>query len=263
MQFRYSMSTSSLNLPLRAALKVAAQVPGVQGVRIDARTELRPAEMSETGKRELLHFLKEHGLQLSSLSFFTRHAYYDETDLDRRIAATREAMELAALLKVPYLSVRVGRIPAEEESRNWQMLCEVMNDLARHGNHIGVTLAIVAGTEPTERVNQFLEEIRTGPLAIDFDPARQLVEGESISTRLRGLHRHVKEFTARDAVRDFSGGSEETSLGRGEVVWDELLATLVEIDYRGWITLQRTGGEHRQQELERSARYLQNILGEF
>lgn len=263
MQLRYSLATSSLKLPLRSALKVAARVPGVQAVRIDARTELRPAEMSETGKRELLHFLKEHGLQLSSLSFSTRHAFYEETNLDRRIAATREAMDLAAVLKVPYLSVRVGRIPTEEEPRAWQMLSEVMNDLARHGNHIGVTLAIVPGTEPTERVNQFLEEVRTGPMAIDFDPARQLVEGESISTRLRGLHRYVREFTARDAVRDFSGGSEETSLGRGEVVWDELLATLVEMDYRGWVTLQRGNAENPQQELERAARYLQNILGEF
>lgn len=263
MRLRFAIATSSLNLPLRAAIKAAGSLPGVTGVRIDARQELKPGEMSQTGKRELLLYLNEHGLQLSSLGFSVRRAFYDQADLDRRVAATREALNLASLLKVPRLSLRVGRIPAAEETDAFSLLAETLNDLTRHGNHVGVTLALIPGAESVDQIAQFLDQIRTGPIAVDFDPARALAEGVNLSGRLRALHAYVAEFTARDAVRDFTGGVEETPLGRGEVIWDELLATLMEIDYRSWITLQRTTGENRLQDLERAATYLQRILGEF
>ena len=97
MRLRFAIATSSLNLPLRAAIKAAGSLPGVTGVRIDARQELKPGEMSQTGKRELLLYLNEHGLQLSSLGFSVRRAFYDQADLDRRVAATREAINLASL----------------------------------------------------------------------------------------------------------------------------------------------------------------------
>jgi len=260
---RFALATQSLNQPLRAALKTAATMQAVKGIRIDATRELRPKEMSQTGKRELLHLLREYDLQLTSLSFTARRAFYDPVEMDHRVSAAKEAMDLAALLQVRNLSARIGTIPEDPESQQFQVLREIINDLARRGNHVGVTLTIVPGSEEISVIERFLSEIKTGPVAIDFDPARMVAGSDDLPGRLRGLHQHIVEFTARDAVRDFNGGVEETQLGRGEVIWDELLATLAEADYQGWITLLRTEGESRRQDIENSLTYLQRILGEF
>ncbi len=238
-------------------------MPLVQGLRIDVRQELRPRDMSQTGKREFLHLLKELGLQLSAFSFFVRRAFYDQAELDQRIAATREAMDFASLLKVRHLCLRVGRIPEETEAAEFGLLLETLNDLARHGNRVGVTLAVIPGGESVQAVEQLLSRVTAGPVAIDFDPARMLTSNENPAQLLRSLHRYVEQFTARDAVRDFSGGTEETALGRGEVVWDELLATLGEMDYPGWITVQRTGGNDRVTDVEHALKYLHQVMGEF
>lgn len=263
MRPRFALATRSLNQPLRAALKTAATMQAVKGIRIDARQELRASEMSQTGKRQLLHLLREYDLQLTSLSFSARRAYYDPVEMDHRVSATREAMDLAALLQVQHLCVRIGTLPESPESQQFQVLREIVNDLVRYGNHIGVTLTIIPGAEEVSVIEQFLGQIKAGPIALDFDPARMVASADELPSRLRALHSHVVEFTARDAVRDFSGGTEETQLGRGEVIWDELIATLAEADYQGWITLLRTEGESRRQDVENSLRYLQRIFGEF
>jgi len=263
MRPQFALTTRSLNLPLRAAIKTAARQAGITGLRIDVRHELPAKEMSQTGKRELRHLLKELGLQLPALNFSTRHAYNDLTGLDQRISATREAMDLAALLEVQHLCVRIGKIPAAEEGAPYELLVEIISDLARHGNRVGVTLTIIPGSESPDVILPFLGQISTGPVALDFDPSRVLPGGHDPARQLRALHASVAQFTARDAVRDFSGGIEQTQLGRGEVVWDELLATLGEIDFRGWITLQPPPGENPAEQITQSLTYLQRIFGEF
>lgn len=263
MRLQYALATRSLNLPVRAAIKQAARQAGITGVRLDLRHELPARELSQTGKRELRHLLKELGLQLAAVNFSTRNAFNDLNGLDRRLAATREAIDLAAMLEVRHLCLRIGKIPSPEEGAPYELMRETISDLARQGNRVGVILTLIPGSESAETIEHFLRDISTGPLAIDFDPSRVLPAGHDPSRQLRALHQFVAQFTARDAVRDFSGGSEQTQLGRGEVVWDEVLATLAEIDFNGWITLQPPPGDQPAEQISQSLTYLQNVVNEF
>ncbi len=257
-----AIATSSLKLPLRSALKTAASLQ-VRGVRIDARLELKPRELTETGRRDLSNLLKELNLKLASVSFSVRRSLYEQADLDLRVAAIREAMELTSRLSVSYLCLKIGKIPEDHNTKEFQNLHEAVSDLARYGNHIGVILTVIPMGESPENMKDFLESIRTGPVAIDFDPAIMALNGINPVEALRLLHQHVKQFTARDAVRDFSGGGQEVLLGRGEVVWDETLATLAEMSYKGWIVVQRNHSDHPREEIEQGLKYLQNVTGEL
>src|SRR5262249_42931988 len=154
----------------------------------------------------------------------------------------------------------VGKIPAERESKPYRILVDVLTDLARHGNQVGATLAITPSHDAPQAIGELLDSIKSGPLGIDFDPAALVMSGHDAAPALRALHAHVLHFTARDAVPDVDGGGQETALGRGEVEWIELLPLLDEVDYSGWVTVNRTQGEDRAGDAARAIQYLKNVL---
>ena len=150
---RFALATSCLGQPLKAALTLASRL-GANGVQLDARNEIKPSEMSATGRRQFLHLLSETGLQLASLDFPLRRRLWDAERLDARLEALKETMQFAYELKARTVTVRLGGLPDESDAAGQALLGNVLNDLARHGNRVGVTLAVGPGPgacRPAER----------------------------------------------------------------------------------------------------------------
>ncbi len=255
---RMSIATRSLQEPLKRAVQTAAEM-GAQGVEFDLRNEIRPGEMSDTGRRQLLHYLEEMNLTVASAMFPTRRAFYDLEELDTRLAATRQAMEFAFQLKAYILTLRVGRIPEEADSQEYQILKQVLNDLARHGNRVGVTLAITPMRDNPTLLLQLLGEITEGLVGINYDPAMFAMAGQNPIQALSKMQSHVLHVLARDGLRDMDGSGLEVPLGRGEVAWEEVLAQLDEAEYKNWLTVDRTQGEDRPGDIRRAIQYLKTI----
>lgn len=256
---RIAVATHCFHLPIRDAVRTAAAC-GVRGVQINARDELAPTALSDTGRRQFLHYLRENAIEVASLVFPTRRTYMDSSELDARVAATKTAMQFAAHLKASVLTVRVGRIPGDKESKDYALLRDVLNDLARYGNHVGVTLAVTPTLDSPESLNELLAAVTTGHIGIDFDPASFVTAGHKPTQCLRTLYQSVVHVQARDAVRGIEGGGAEVALGRGEVDWTELLPLLSEIEYRGWLTVNRTQGEDRAGDATRAIKFLQQFI---
>src|SRR5262249_32824148 len=91
---KIAVATRCLNVPLKESLRSAARF-GATGVQLDAREEIRPGMLTDTGRRQLQHTLGELGLSIASLAFPTRRSFYDEEQLDARVAAAKQVMELA------------------------------------------------------------------------------------------------------------------------------------------------------------------------
>jgi sugar phosphate isomerase/epimerase len=247
-----------LNLPLKDSIRAAASL-AVQGVQFDAREELKPGELTETGRRQLLHTLEQQGISVASLAFPTRRSFYDDDQLDARVGAAKRAMELAWQLRARVVTARVGKIP-DKESKSYRVLQAVLEDLARHGNQIGATLAITPTHDTPQALAELIDSVKTGPLGIDFDTAVFVMSGHNPAQALRTLHAATIHFTARDAIRDIDAGGLETAVGRGEVDWVELLPFLDEIGYAGWVTVSRTQGDDRAGDAARAVKYLRNVL---
>ena len=63
-----------------------------------------------------------------------RQAIYEPQWLEQRLEALRSAMTFCYQLGTDVLTVRTGRLPdPENRSGEWQVLCEVLNELARLG----------------------------------------------------------------------------------------------------------------------------------
>ncbi len=255
---RFAVATVNFEQPLKQALKTALDT-GAQGVQFALHKELRPDELTDTGRRQFLHYLDELSLQMSSLHLPMRRELTDLDQLDERLAEIRKMLDFAWSLKVPHVTLRIGRIPTDVESKEYEILRQVLNDLARYSNHVGSTLCLIPTNDSADSMLQMLTAVTAGPMGVDFDPASFVTAGQNPIKALRLLHAHVLHVQGRDAMRDIDGTGLETSLGRGQVEWDELMALLLEIPYRGWITINRTQGDHRIMQSADAIKYLTEI----
>ena len=257
MLMRLGVETAAYSASLRAAISAAVD-SGASGVQIDVRTEMPPAQFGETARRQILHELAQNGLTLASVSFPLRHPMYKAAHMDARLTALRQAMDFAAQLKCRTLTTRCGGLPAEAAPEAG-LLTDALEDLARHGNHVGVTVALTVATEEPARLAALLGSIRTGAIGVDLDPAGVLLAGRNPIAAFRALHQSVMHIQARDAQRDVDGAGRETQFGRGEVDWRELLALSAEAGYTGWFIARRTAGDDRAADVAQAVAYLKNL----
>ncbi len=93
---------------------------------------------------------------MASLDFPLRRPLWDAERLDARVEALKQTMEFAYELKARIVTVRLGGLPDESDVAGRSLLKAVLNDLARHGNRVGVTLAVGPGREPAARLVEVL-----------------------------------------------------------------------------------------------------------
>jgi sugar phosphate isomerase/epimerase len=125
---------------------------------------------------------------------------------------------------------------------------------------VGVTLCLTTAGDSFSRLKQLLDDITTGPLGIEFDPAGSVLMRQPPAEPLRTLYPYLRHVQIRDALRDSTGFGKEVPVGRGEVDWDELAAVLYEIEFQGWLTVLRTSGDDRQGDAKRAVSFLTNLL---
>jgi sugar phosphate isomerase/epimerase len=255
---RIAISLDCFDQPLPQALPLIAQA-GANGIEINARDGVQPGDLSASGRRQFLHRLDELNLSVASLTFPTRGALQDASRLDERIDAVKKVMQFAYDLTAKTVSVRLGEIPPERASAEYATLLEILNDLARFGNRVGVTAALSPGRNRAETVAELLSAVTQGPVGVNFDPAAAIMAGHDPAASATRLHNFLAHVQVRDAIRDVDGTGKEVAVGRGEVVWDELLALIDETGYRGWFSIDRTTGDDRAGEAARAVRYIQQV----
>jgi sugar phosphate isomerase/epimerase len=298
MTLRLAVATEDFGQPLRQAIHQAAQNP-VHGLRLNARTEVRPDEFSDTALRQLKLYVDEHRMRIAGVMYSSRHSLYDEQSLDQRLDGIRAAMSIVRKLGTSEVLVRVGRIPdpdAKEpeanpgrpnnddvdslrnpfsfapsapsllnpagpsEARRFDTLCDILNDLAAHGSHHGAVLQLQLASYDLPRVSRLLSRISGGPANLVFDPATCVMTGKSPVPLFRELYRQIGYIRARDAQKDVDGGGIETPLGDGGVDWTELMPTLVEAEFGGWVCIERTGGDQRDEDVNTAVARLRTLL---
>lgn len=240
LQLRKSVALRCLGGNLRQGLETAARI-GASAVELNARTDLRLEDVSQTGLRQLRKWLADGKLQVAIVSFPTRRGLDEADGLDQRVDGIRRAMALAAGLGCRLVSTMGQPLPAEDQPERQNLLVSVLHDLARHSLKAGAWLACRTGSSSTADLNQLLEQLPDGALMVDLDPASLLIAGHDPALAVKAHGTRIAHFRARDGVRDrsFPGGGAEVQLGRGSVDFPALLAGLEEHSYPGFITVGR------------------------
>ena len=263
------MPARHLPLPLRSVLPRVADA-GFAAVELDTRQHLAGGEFGPSAVRELRKRLSEENVALAPLFFPARRSLGNAEFLDARIAALRQAMQLAYDLGPRIVVTRVGLLrgpqPGEEGEEPQlatedQTLRDVLRELAAFGNHVGCTLAILPRGEAAEDLLRLLNEIQTGPVGVAFDPAAIYEAGDDPADAFQRLHRSIVAYRARDAVRVGSRRFEETVVGRGEIDWETQLALLGEIGFAGPVVVDRATATEPWDDCLAGRRYLKAVAG--
>src|SRR6185437_954455 len=90
----------------------------------------------------------------------------------------------------------------------------------------------------------FLDRFDTGSLGVNLDPANLLLHGFDPYESIQALGRRIVHAHAKDARQDSASRSaEEVPLGHGDIDWMKFLGVLEEVEYRGWLTIERETGQ--------------------
>jgi sugar phosphate isomerase/epimerase len=254
-----ALELRGLRLPLRKALHTAAEL-GVAAVEIDAGGEIKPQEISATGRRQLRKTVEDLGLRVAALGFRTRSGYNVAENLERRVAATKEAQRLAHDLGAAIVVNQVGRIPEEDTDPAWRMLVEALTDIGAQGDRVGAWLAAETGGESGPTLGRLLDALPPGARAVALNPGNLIVNGFSLSEAVDVLSSAVRYAYANDGVQDRARGrGVEVPLGRGSVDFPVLAAALEEHGYRGYFAVQRQHCDDPLTEVSQAVQYLRNL----
>jgi sugar phosphate isomerase/epimerase len=235
---RISVPAALLARDLRRALRTARDL-GVHGVELDARHGLDPAQVSQTGLRQIRKWLGDEGVVVSAISFRTRGGYADADRLEGRIAATKDALRLAGSLGAGLVLNHVGDIPPETSGPSWRLLIDVLTDLSGFGEHVGATLGAEAGRAAPADLARLIAALPEGALACDLVTGALVVHGHDPAAAVETLGSHVASVHATDAVAGaFAGRGRAVILGTGAVDFPAVFAALEERAYRGWIGIE-------------------------
>ncbi len=292
MALRLAVAAEDFGTSLRRAIHRAGQTQA-EGIRLNARREILAHELSSTGLRQLRHYVHEHRMDIAALNCPTRHALADPDYLEPRLQLIRSAMDLARPLGTSRLLVSCGPIPdpdadtaadptdtapdrpADEiflpapealspkrsaTAESFRTLCEVANDLAAHGNHVGCILTLEFPAYDICGMERLLSAITAGPVDIVFDPATAVLSGMAAVDTCRRLHHRLGFVRGRDVLRTSDATGTETAVGQGVVPWDVFLPGIIEIDYSGWLSVERTTGDDRAADVVSGIRFVRNLL---
>jgi sugar phosphate isomerase/epimerase len=260
-RLKIGIRLESLGLTFRRGLQEAERL-GVAGVQVDAVGDLSPNSLSQTGRRELRHLLRSHNLELSALGCPLRRGLDTPEGLEARIDHIRKVLTLSFELGPRIVIVQAGQIPEKPEDPRAARLTEALLALGHHGDRTGTILALETGLESGEALRDFLKRFDTGGLGVNFDPANLLMNGFNPYDSARALqgwivHTHAKE--ARKAGP--SRAAQEVPLGHGDLDWFQYLGVLEEIDYHGWLTLERETGDRRLADITEGVAFLRRLVG--
>jgi sugar phosphate isomerase/epimerase len=259
LQIRLGVDLASLHLPFKKALLTAREL-GAEAVEIDARGELRPDDLTQTGVRQLRKMLDDLNLRVCAVTFRTRRGYATLEDLEARIDATKRAMRLAYDLGTPVVVNHIGRVPRETETQAWDTLLSALSDLGRYGQKVGALLAAETGTESGEELAALIARLPPGSIGVDFNPANLIINGHSPRAAVIALAPHVLHVHAVDATRDLAlGRGFEVPLGQGNAEFPELLGILEEQQYRGYLTVTRHNSTSPLDDIRQGLEFLRNL----
>jgi len=256
--FRIAVQTACFAQSIKKALHTAANL-GCDGVQFDARSELPPAELSDTGLRQMRKMLADLNLRVGSVAFPTRRGYSCPIDLQPRLEATLAAMHLASRLGARILIGNLGPLPVEESTGERAALVDALQSLATQSDRLGVRL-VLQTIARAQQLADFMAELPSGTLMLDLHPARLIAQGESPAEFIATCGRSIAHVHATDGVHDLSAGQGvEVELGRGTADFPELLGMLEEYGYRDWLTIERRNSRQPIEDIGNAVKFLRSL----
>ena len=239
---------------------------GFDGVQIYAVSgEFCPESLEDKDIFSYRELLMSQGLEVSALcADLGGHGFEIAEDNPERINKTKRIIDLAVKFGTNVVTTHIGVIPEDKTCEKYKTMLSALSECGEYAKGVGVTLAIETGPENACVLFDFVMAAGDG-VGVNLDPANfVMVTGQDpvAAVRLLGkkiVHTHLKDgkmLNKSDPVVIYNhfaeGGIEalnvadffiETPVGEGDVDWESYIATLREVGFDGYLTIERETGE--------------------
>jgi L-ribulose-5-phosphate 3-epimerase len=255
-QRKIGLRLDSLRGRPRQVIALAAELE-MEGIEINCmKGEFTSAGLDRQARKEVVHFLEDLQLELVSLGADTGFRFEDESRIEEFVDKTREALDLALDLESHFITMAIGGLPEDKESERYELISKVMKELGDDAANRELAIALSAGMESPESLNDFLNELDNDGLKVNFDPANMVVFGHDPAEAVATLGTHIVSVRARDARKYLDGSAEELSLGEGDVPFDDVVDALDEIEYESFLLIARAPQEDQRGAIETARDFL-------
>ncbi|MBI1831911.1 MAG: sugar phosphate isomerase/epimerase [Planctomycetes bacterium] len=215
----------------------AAHQLGVAGIELEASGELTPANLTQTGRREILHLLRSHDLTVSAIVCPLRRGIDVAQNIEPRLEYIRDTMKLAFDLGPRLVIVPIGQLPEKEDDPAAAVFKESLRDLGQQGDRTGVTIALDNSVDSPEALVAYLGRFDIGSLGVSYNPANVVLAGFNPYDAIKTLNKRLVYAQAQDARRVSPSRLAAVPIGHGDLDWMQILAHFEEIEYRGALTV--------------------------
>lgn len=255
-QRKIGIRLDSLRGRPREVLALAAELE-MEGVEINCmQGEFTPGGLDRQARKAVVHFLEDLQLELVSLGADTGFRFEDESRIDEFVEKSQQALDLALDLQSPFITMAIGGLPEDKGSDRYELISTVMQELGHDAANRGLAIALSAGMESPESLNEFLNGLDNDGLKVNFDPANMIVFGHAPADAVATLGAHMVCFRARDARKYLDGSAEELSLGEGDVPFDDVIDALNEIEYERFLLIAKAPQEEQREAIETARDFL-------
>ena len=159
-----------------------------------------------------------------------------------RLCELKRGSDFAEKLGVTDVITHVGYIPEVPTTTEYQSLIVALKDLAGYMKKKGQYFLFETGQETPTTLLRTIEEVGTGNLGINLDPANLILYGKANPVdALDVFGKYVRNVHGKDGKYPTDGRhtGKETRMGDGKVNYPAFIARLKEIGYDGCITIER------------------------
>ena len=277
-QFPIGAMVDSFRQPTRDAIKTAAAL-GVQGLQMYATTgENAPENLTGQKRRDLLHYVKDHGLCFSAICGDLGKAFiYPERNV-MLIDASKRIMDLAKELETDVVTTHIGVIPADKTCDRYKIMQAAAYELAQYADAMQAHFAIDTGPEIAVTLKAFLDDLGSRGVAVNMDPANfVMVTKDDPVQAVYTLKDYIVHTHAKDGVNlkpcdpekiyaemdhgawDSEPAFKEVPLGQGAVDFPKYLKALEDVGYRGFLTIEREVGGNPAADIGEAVKFLNKM----
>lgn len=185
---------------------------------------------------------------------------------EMRVQELKREFDFAKKLGVEDVITHVGYLPEVAASTEYIQLVTTLRDVAQYAKNNGQYFLFETGQETPITLKRTIQDIGTGNLGINLDPANLILYGKGNPVdALDVFGEYVRGIHGKDGLYPTSGYElgKEVRIGDGKVNYPLFIKRLKEIGYDRAITIEREiSGDEQIKDIKYAKEYLENLINQ-
>lgn len=184
---------------------------------------------------------------------------------EMRIAELKHGADFATKIGVKNVITHAGFIPENPSTPEYRAVVAAASEVAHYFKETGHNFLFETGQETPVTLRRLIEDVGTGNLGINLDPANLILYGKANPVdALDVFGEYVMGVHAKDGCYPTCGNNlgRETRIGDGKVNFPVFIKRLREVGYDGSLSIEREiEGEQQMIDVMDSVKLLSEIIG--